>query len=157
MKRLGSFFCFAIVVSAIAVMVSCKSSVAEEQQIIDVTGTWCVDSVITQVYPTDSVVKTYFSDFVRQKVCFGEDGSYRTTVWQGDSVCLDLKLSYKLSGDTLSYCMEDVRDEMLELVESCSDSVLVTRSILLYSDRSADLNTVYYSRERKELKQVRVD
>lgn len=143
MNRFGFFLCLSV---AVASLVSCKAPVARQQPDVEVVGAWQVDSVITQFYPTDSVLRSYFSDSIRQEVSFGEDGIYRTVVWQDDSVYLDLKLRYVLSGDTLTYCMDNGKDDVLELVESCSDTTLVTKSIMLYTDHSAELNTVYYSR-----------
>ena len=155
MKRFSSFLSLAAVFAVALLVVSCKSTPADEQQVIDVTGTWSVDSVITQVYPSDSIVKNCFSDSVRQEVYFGADGLYRSTVWQNDSVYMELKLRYQLSGDTLSYVVDNDASDMLELVVSCSDSALVTKSVMLYTDRSADLNTVYYSRVKdKALEQI---
>lgn len=143
MKRLFFPLCLFV---AVASVVSCKAPATHRQLAAEVVGTWRVDSVVTQLYPTDSIVRTYFSDSIRQEVSFGEDGMYRTVVWQDDSVYLDWTLPYELSGDTLTYRMENGKTDVLELVESCSDSTLVTKGVMLYTDHSADLNTVYYSR-----------
>lgn len=69
-------------IAALLLSYSCKNANNEKDAVNDIVGVWWVDSITTRFYPTDSLLHTYFSDTMRQKVVFNDDNLYETVVWQ---------------------------------------------------------------------------
>lgn len=126
---------------------SCKNADSKKEEVKDVTGVWMVDSISTRFYPTDSVALTVFSDTLSQKVIF-QDKLYETVVRHNGDTISKCKMAYTLKGDTISYLESNNEVLMEEYIVSISDSTMVTQSAILYKNKTADLNTTYYSRDK---------
>lgn len=147
-----SVFYPVILVAALVAMASCGGNTDSSKENYDIEGQWAVDSIVTVMYPADSVVKTVYGKEWRQIVTF-EKGTYSTSVWHNDTLMVKMDFRYSLSGDTIDYSTEKVTDIMPELIKSCDDSKMVTRTATRYTDQSTDYNTIYYTRITKAIPQ----
>lgn len=135
-------------IAALLLSYSCKNANNEKEAVNDIVGVWWVDSITTRFYPTDSLLYTYFSDTMRQKVVFNDDNLYETVVWQKGDTVQASKMVYKLCGDTITYEQSNGETLMEEYIALFSDTAMVTQCAVTYSDNTAEIYTVYYSRDK---------
>lgn len=134
---------------------SCKKTNDGKEPVKDLTGVWLVDSIATRYYPTDSVSLTYFSDTMSQKVIF-HDKLYETVILQKDDTLQTYKMVYTLSGDTIAYIESNGETMIEEYIVSWSDTAMVTQCAVKYNDNTAEIYTVYYSRDNSSTDAVGV-